>query len=522
LARALLHSLQTELKEEKPVISLASDLLRNIPTENGVLKMFIDGEWVLSESGETREVLDPATGELIARVAEAGQPEVSRAIRAARRAFDEDGWADTTALERAALLFRLADAIDANARELAQLDTLDNGKPLREAEADVADAANCFRYYAGLATKPHGETVDVPAHSQTFIVREPVGVCAQIIPWNYPLLMAAWKLAPALAVGNTCILKPSELTPLSALRLATLIEEVGFPKGVVNVVLGAGPSVGQPLAESPLVDKVAFTGGTATGRKIMQAAAGNIKKVSLELGGKSPNIVFADADMETALDYALFGIFYGAGQVCSAGSRLLLEASIHDEFVARLVERAKKIRVGNGFDPETEMGPLISPQHLEKVKSYIQIGIEEGATLLCGGDTPSDVPKGGNYLNPTIFDHTRPDMRIVQEEIFGPVLVIQTFQDEAEAIHLANDTVYGLAAGVFTRDVAKAHRVIKKVRAGITWINTYHPTYNEAPWGGYKQSGLGRELGTYGLDEYTEVKQINVNLAVEPTGWFRG
>jgi betaine-aldehyde dehydrogenase len=505
-----------------PMLNLVNELLRNIPSANDQLQMYIDGQWVTSESGEYREVFNPGTGERIARVAEAGQPEVDKAIRAARRAFDEDGWGESTALERAALLFRLADAIDANAEEFAKLDTLDNGKPLREAEADVADAANCFRYYAGLATKPHGETVDVPAPSQTFIVREPVGVCAQIIPWNYPLLMAAWKLAPALAAGNTCILKPSELTPLSALRLATLIDEVGFPPGVVNVVLGAGATVGQPLAESPLVDKVAFTGGTVTGRKIMQAAAGNIKKVSLELGGKSPNIVFADADMETAIDYALFAIFYGSGQVCSAGSRLLLEESIHDEFVTRLVERAKQIRVGDGFDPNTEMGPLISAQHLERVKSYIRIGVEEGATLLCGGDTPADVPAGGYYLSPTIFDHTRPDMRIVQEEIFGPVLVVQTFSDEAEAIRLANDTVYGLAAGVFTQDVAKAHRVIRKVRAGITWINTYHPTYNEAPWGGYKQSGLGRELGTYGFEEYTEVKQINVNLAVEPTGWFKG
>lgn len=504
------------------MVNIANELLKNIPSKDGVMLMYIDGEFVASETGETRDVVNPGNGQVIATVAEAGQAEVDRAIRAARRAFDEDGWAESTALERASLLFKLADAIDANLNELAHIDTLDNGKPLREAEADIADAANCFRYYAGLATKPHGETVDVPAPSQTFIVREPVGVCAQIIPWNYPLLMAAWKLAPALAAGNTCILKPSEVTPLSALRLATLLHEVGFPKGVVNIVQGAGVTVGQPLAESPLVDKVAFTGGTATGRRIMQAATGNIKKISLELGGKSPNIVFADADMETAIDYALFGIFYGTGQVCSAGSRLLLQSSIYDEFVARLVAKANLIRVGDGFDSTTEMGPLISSQHMEKVKSYIRIGIEEGATLLCGGESPADAPEGGYYLRPTIFGDTRPDMRIVQEEIFGPVLVIQRFDDEADAIRLANDTVYGLAAGVFTQDVAKAHRVIKKVRAGITWINTYHPTYNETPWGGYKQSGLGRELGTYGLEEYTEIKQINVNLAVEPTGWFQG
>ncbi|WP_035484891.1 aldehyde dehydrogenase family protein [Alicyclobacillus contaminans] len=483
--------------------------------------MYVDGEWVNGSAGEVREVVNPATGEVIARVAEGTEDDARAAIRAARRAFDEDGWAEVTALERAQLLFRLADAIEEHADLLTRLETLDNGKPLREAQFDVADAANCFRYYAGLATKPHGQAVNVPAPSQTFVVREPVGVCGQIIPWNYPLLMAAWKLAPALAAGNTCILKPSEITPLSALMLSRLIHEVGFPRGVVNIVLGAGAVVGQTLAESHDVDKIAFTGGTVTGRKIMQAATGNLKKISLELGGKSPNIVFADADFETAVDYALFGIFANAGQVCSAGSRLLLEASIHDQFVEALVDRAKKIRVGDGFHPDTEMGPLVSQQHLEKVERYIQIGLEEGATLRCGGERVR-VDSGGYFLAPTIFTNTRPDMRIVQEEIFGPVLAVQKFEDERDAIRLANDTVYGLAGAVFTSDIAKAHRVIQKLRAGITWMNTYHPTYNETPWGGYKQSGIGRELGTFGFEEYTEVKQINVNLAVKPSGWFRG
>lgn len=498
-----------------------TDLLTNLRKgSDGTLLMYIDGEWTAASDGGTRPIYNPATGQVVAYVAEGTGADAERAIRAARQAFDEGPWAETTALERAALLFKLADAIDANAAELATLETLNNGKPLRESEYDMADAANCFRYYGGLATKPHGQAFDVPAPSQTFVVREPVGVCGQIIPWNFPLLMASWKLGPALAAGNVSILKPSEVTPLSALRLATLMEGVGFPRGVVNFLLGAGPVVGQPLAESHLVDKVAFTGGTVTGRKIMQAATGNIKKISLELGGKSPNIVFADADFETAVDYALYGIFVNSGQVCSAGSRLLLEESLHDRFVERLVERAKQITIGDGFDPSTEMGPLVSPQHLEKVKSYIQIGIDEGATLVCGG-TEVNNGQGGNYLAPTIFTGTRSDMRIVQEEIFGPVLVVQTFKDEADAVRLANDTVYGLAGAVFTTDAAKAHRVVKKMRAGITWINTYHPTYNEAPWGGYKQSGIGRELGTFGFDEYTEVKQINVNLAVEPTGWFR-
>jgi len=489
--------------------------------EHGTCLMYIDGAWVSSVSGDTRAVYNPATGAVIAHVAEGQEEDAHRAISAARRAFDEDGWADTTAQARAMLLLRLADEIDANAAELAWLETMNNGKPLREAEFDVADAANCFRFYAGLATQPHGQTVDVPAPSQTFIVREPVGVCGQIIPWNYPLLMGAWKLGPALAAGNTCVLKPSEMTPLTALRLATLVEKVGFPAGVVNVLLGAGPTAGQPLAESHLVDKIAFTGGTVTGRKIMQAAAGNLKKISLELGGKSPNIVFADADFETAVDYALFGIFANSGQVCSAGSRLLIEASIHDKFVARLVARAKQIQVGDGMNPDTEMGPLISPQHLEKVKHYVELGLAEGARLLCGGHVPDGVHPNGSYLSPTIFTDTHRDMRIVQEEIFGPVLVIQTFADEAEAIRLANDSVYGLAGAVFTTDGARAQRVIRKLRAGITWVNTYHPTYNETPWGGYKQSGIGRELGTFGYDEYTEVKQININLAIEPTGWFK-
>lgn len=500
-----------------------NDILKNLKqSPAGTFLMFIDGEWISSSSGKTQELLNPATGESIGSVTVGTTEDAERAIRAARRAFDEDGWWETTAQERAKLLFRLADEIEAIAPELAAMETLSNGKPLREAEYDVADAAGCFRYYAGLATKPHGQVFDVPAPSQSFVVREPVGVCGQIVPWNFPFLMCAWKLGPALAAGNVSVLKPATWTPLTALRLGTLIEKVGFPKGVVNILVGSGSSVGQYLAESHLVDMIALTGGTDTGRKIMKAAAGNIKKLALELGGKSPNIVFADADFEVAVDYALYGIFVNSGQVCSAGSRLLVQESIHDRFVERLVERALQIQVGDGFDPETEMGPLVSAQHLETVQKYIETGLAEGARLLCGGKRPEgELGKRGNYLLPTIFTDTRSDMRIVQEEIFGPVLVIQTFKNEEDAVRIANDCVYGLAGAVFTNDISKAHRVIKKMRAGITWINTYHPTYNEAPWGGYKQSGIGRELGTFGFEEYTEVKQINVNLAVEPTGWFR-
>ena len=504
------------------VSEVRDELGRLRTSPEGVALMYIAGEWSAASDGGTRELVDPGTGEAIGRVAEGTPADAARAIAAARAAFDGGPWSQTHAHDRAKLLFRIADAIEEHATELARIETLNAGKPLRETELDVADAANCFRYYAGLATKPHGESFDVPAPSQTFTVREPIGVCGQIVPWNYPLLMAAWKLAPALAAGNVCILKPSELTPLTALRLAQLFDDAGLPPGVLSILTGAGPVAGAALSESHAVDKIAFTGGTATGRAIMHAATGNLKKISLELGGKSPNIVFADADFESAVDYALLAIYAGCGQVCSAGSRLILDAAIYDTFMARLVERAQKIVVGNGFDRTTEMGPLISAHHLSKVENYIAIGTAEGATLACGGGRPANAPVGGNYLEPTIFTDTTPQMRIVREEIFGPVLVVQRFTTEAEAIALANDTPYGLAGAVFTADAARAHRVVRALRAGITWINTYHPTYNEAPWGGYKQSGIGRELGTYGFDEYTEVKQINVNLAIEPSGWFAG
>jgi betaine-aldehyde dehydrogenase len=496
------------------------EILRNLPRIDGMIPMYVNGRWTLAAEGATRELFNPANGRAVATVAEASVADAQAAIEAARAAFDAGPWSSVGAADRATLLFKVADAIDARRDEFMRIDTLNNGKPLRETEYDAVDAANCFRYYAGLATKPHGQTFEVPAPSQSFTVREPIGVCGQIIPWNYPLLMATWKLAPALAAGNVCILKPAELTPLSAILLAKIFDELEFPPGVLNVVLGPGATAGHALAASTLVDKIAFTGGTKTGRSIMEAATSNLKKISLELGGKSPNVVFADADFDTAIDYALFGIFANAGQVCSAGSRLIVERPLHDRFVERLVERAKKIRVGDGFDPQTEMGPIISPLHRERVEGYIATGAEEGATLLCGGERLGGALAEGNFIAPTIFDDTTPGMRIVQEEIFGPVLAIQTFDDEAQAIALANDTIYGLAGAVFTEDIAKAHRVIRKMRAGITWINTYHPTYNEAPWGGYKQSGIGRELGTYGYDAYTEVKQINVNLDVAPSGWF--
>ncbi|MBX7157313.1 MAG: aldehyde dehydrogenase family protein [Verrucomicrobiae bacterium] len=485
-------------------------------------KMYIDGKWVVAAEGGTRDILNPATNEVVATVAEGSAKDAERAVLAARKAFDEGPWPQKLAIERAALLFKLADKIEAHADEFAELDTRNMGKPLREAKFDVADTVNCFRYYAGLITKSLGQTYEVPDPNITsMVVREPIGVCAQIIPWNYPLLMAAWKLAPGLAAGNCCILKPAETTPLSAIRLFELIDELGFPPGSAQLVLGAGPAVGMPLAESHQVDKVAFTGGTVTGRKIMQAAVGNLKKVTLELGGKSPNIIFADTDPEVALEFAMFGILANQGEVCSAGSRLLLEKSMADKFLPRLASAFQKVKVGDGMEPETEMGPLITQPHMEKVLNYIEVGKKEGAELLCGGNrlTQGNLAKG-NFVAPTLFVKTDPNMRVVKEEIFGPVLVVQLFSGEAEAVRMANDTIYGLAGGVFTKDEAKGLRILRKLRAGITWLNTYHPTFNEAPWGGYKQSGMGRELGTYGLDAYLETKQININLAPQRVNWF--
>ncbi|MGK5083550.1 aldehyde dehydrogenase family protein [Bdellovibrionota bacterium FG-1] len=483
--------------------------------------MFINGKWVEAKAKKTRSITDPGNGELVAQVAEADREDAIMAIDAARKAFDHGSWRKMTALDRSKLLLKIADGIREQGKILAELEVRNCGKPLAEAEFDVADAANCFEFYAGLATKVHGETMQVPANSLSYVVREPIGVCAQIIPWNFPLLMAAWKLAPALAAGNTCILKPSELTPLTALALAKIIEAVGLPEGVVNVITGPGAGAGEELAVNGQVDKVAFTGGTATGRRIMSSATGNLKKVSLELGGKNPNIVFADADFECAVDGALFGAFANQGEVCSAGSRLLVEKSIHAALVAAILKKIPRIQLGHGLSPGVKMGPLVSAAHREKVESYIKIGIEEGATLICGGKRPSGKEfEKGNFLEPTIFDGVKPTMRIAREEIFGPVLSIIPFENEEQAIQLANDTEYGLAAAVWTKNVTRAIRVTRELRAGIIWVNTYHPTYNELPWGGYKQSGNGRELGLYGIEEYLETKQVNINLDEAPIGWY--
>jgi betaine-aldehyde dehydrogenase len=482
--------------------------------------LFINGKF--EEGASERELINPADGSVLCKVSEASPKQVEQAIKAARKAFDEGPWPKMTAFDRAQFLFKLADKIDEYAEELAYLECVNGGKPLRETQYDVADTANCFRYYAGLVTKPTGQTVDVPAASVTTIVREPIGVCGQIIPWNYPLLMAAWKLAPALAAGNTCILKPSEYTPLTAVRLAEIFAELELPEGVVNIVLGDGPKVGAPIAESKLVDKIAFTGSVKTGKIIAALALSNLKKVTLELGGKSPMVVFNDFDLDTAVDHALFAIYCNAGQVCSAGSRMIVQDDIYDEFIKKMVARSKKIKVGPGLDPETEMGPLVSEQQKKRVLEYIEVGKKEGAKLEVGGDEPKGKEFGkGFYINPTIFSNVKPDYRIVQEEIFGPVVVVQKFKNEKEAIALANGTDFGLAGAVFTNDITRAQRVVRALKAGITWVNAYHNTYVECPWGGYKQSGWGRELGTFGLDAYTEVKQININLDPQPVGWFK-
>jgi betaine-aldehyde dehydrogenase len=476
---------------------------------------YINGQW--HESTQKRPIINPATEEKIIDVSECELESVDLAVTSARLAFDTH-WSQSHARTRATLLLKMARLLSERQEEFALAETLNNGKPLRESRYDVLDAINQLEYYAGLCTKPLGQTYDVPDEIQAMVVREPMGVIAQIVPWNYPLVMAIQKLAPAFAAGCTIVIKPAEQTPLTLIKFFEIIDEVGCPAGVLNLVLGAGYSVGNALVAHPAVNKIAFTGGTETGKKIMRMAAEQVKKVGLELGGKSPNIMFEDSDFELMVDFALFGIFANQGQVCSAGSRLLLQESIAQKVTQAIVQRCQKIQIGNGLDEGTEMGPLISEQHLNKVLSYVEIGKQEGAELLCGGYR---LDQKGFFMAPTIFTHTHKEMRIVQEEIFGPVLVIQTFKTEEEAIALANHSNYGLAAAVFTKDISRAHRVIRKLKAGITWVNTYHPTFNEAPWGGYKQSSIGRDLGTFGLDGYLEVKQINIHLNPQPSGWFR-
>ncbi len=477
-------------------------------------KLYIGGEWVDAQDGATFDSHNPATGEVIASVAEARKADVDRAVAAARKAAAPDSdWRRMDAIDRGEVVARLGRAIEARAEALTGLETMDNGKPLREARIDIAQAADAFRYYAGWASKLEGETIPVRGRVLNYTLREPVGVVGGIIPWNFPLLMAAWKVAPALACGNTMVLKPAEQTPLTALELGVIADEVGLPPGVLNIVPGFGQTAGAALVEHEDVDKIAFTGSTEVGKSIMRAGASTLKKISLELGGKSPNIVFEDADLDAAVRGAFNGIFYNAGQCCTAGSRLLVQESIHDEFMERLVERVGKLQPGESLEPKRRYGPVISQEQLDRVLGYIEKGREEGATVLTGGGrSPAESAGAGYWLEPTIFDHVRPDSTIAREEIFGPVLATLTFEDEDAAVELANDTIYGLAAALWTTDVKRAHRVASRIQAGTVWINTYHPLDAASPFGGYKQSGYGRELGRHALELYTQVKSVWVDL----------
>jgi betaine-aldehyde dehydrogenase len=485
------------------------------------LPLYINGEF-RKGSDPSQDVVNPADGTLLARAPRATVEETHAAIAAARQAFDSGAWPGATAQRRGQVLLEIARRLRERADRLAGLETSNMGKPIVESEFDVADAATCFEYYGGLATKITGDVNPVPDEALSLTLKEPVGVCGQIIPWNYPLLMAAWKIAPALCAGCTVVLKPAEATPLTALALAEILDGIpDLPKGVVNIVTGDGPVVGATLASHDGVDKVAFTGSTRTGRSIMRAAAeSNLKRVTLELGGKSPNIFFADADWEAAVEGAVFGVFVNQGEVCSAGSRILVEKSIHSKFLDAIVEKARSIRLGDPMDRATRMGPLVTRAHRERVLGYVQEGRREGARLVLGGSAPGGAFEAGAYLEPTIFDEVGPDMTIAQEEIFGPVVGVLPFENEAEAVRIANATPYGLAGAVWTRDIFRALRTVKKLRAGIVWVNHMQPTYVEAPWGGMKMSGAGRELGRYGIENYLELKQVHINLNEGPMGWY--
>jgi len=468
-------------------------------------QMLINGKWVAAASGKTFPTYNPATGEVLAHIAEGDKEDIDRAVAAARAAFDTGPWSKMTPAERGRLIWKLADLIEQNAEEFAQLESLDNGKPVAVARvADVPGTANLFRYMAGWATKIEGNTIPISAHGGKFLaytLREPVGVVGQIIPWNFPLMMASWKLGPALATGCTVVLKPAEQTPLTALRLGELIEEAGFPDGVVNIVPGYGETAGAALAAHPHVDKVAFTGSTEVGKLILHAAAGNLKKVSLELGGKSPNVVFHDADIEGAIPGAAMAIFFNHGQCCCAGSRLYVE----DKVVDGVSQLASKIRVGPGLEPTTDMGPLVSEEQLNRVCGYLESGYSEGAKAVTGGKREGDT---GYFVRPTVLVNTNEKMKVVQEEIFGPVVTAIPFKDVDDLVAKANNSEYGLAAGVWTKDIAKAHRIASQLRAGTVWINCYNVFDPALPFGGYKQSGWGREMGHEVLELYTEVKSV--------------
>ncbi|WP_241028227.1 aldehyde dehydrogenase family protein [Streptomyces verrucosisporus] len=492
--------------------------------------MHIGGEWRPALSGRTREVLDPADATVLAVVSEGGAEDVDAAVEAARRAFDTGVWPSTPVAERAALLRRTADLLQRDREQIALTESMDTGKTIEEGRVDVDDVTAAFRYFADQAVNTSGGRV-VDAGSpdvHSVVVHEPVGVCALITPWNYPLLQASWKIAPALAAGNTFVVKPSEITPLSTVHLIRLLTEAGLPAGVAGLVTGAGDPVGARLSEHPGVDLVSFTGGLASGTKVAAAAAATVKKVALELGGKNPNVVFADAcateeGFDTAVDQALNAAFIHSGQVCSAGGRLILEESVHDRFVTELARRARRIRLGRGTEPGVECGPLVSQRQLDKAEEYVASAVAEGAVVRCGGERPgpSDtLPATGYFYRPTVLDRCDRTMRVVREEVFGPVVTVETFRTEDEAVALANDTEYGLAGAVFSADTARARRIAARLRHGTVWINDYHPYLPQAEWGGFGRSGVGRELGPSGLDEYRETKHVYENLRPAPVRWF--
>jgi len=477
-------------------------------------EVFIGGQWRPPSSGETYTTVNPATEEVSAQVAKGDERDVDLAVLAARRAFDHGPWPRMAAAERARVLWKLADLIGANLDEMARLESVNTGKTLFDSgKVELPFAAEVFRYYAGWTTKLHGETLNLREGAFTFTLRQPLGVVGAIVPWNFPFLLASWKIAPALAAGNTLVLKPASLTPLTALRFAELTQEAGLPEGVFNVVPGPGGKAGMALVRHPGVDKIAFTGSTDVGKGIMREAAGSLKRVSLELGGKSPNVVFADADMEAALRGAMTGIFYNKGEVCAAGSRLLVEQRVHDEFVGKLVDRVKGLKVGDPMDKATRMGPVVSAQQLQTVLGYVEAGRREGATLATGGERVRVGDGRGFFLQPTVFTGVSSAMRIAREEIFGPVLSVIPFKDADDAVAQGNETFYGLAAAVWTRDVGKALRVARALRAGTVWVNAYNLYDAALPFGGFKESGFGRELGQAGLDLYTEVKSVWVDLS---------